>query len=294
MSDNISAALVKELRERTGAGIMECKRALVDAQGDIEKAIEIMRKSGQAKANKKAGRTAAEGVALILVSEDQKEGIALEINCETDFVARDTHFVEFAELTAKTALSSKAQDLDTLLSTKLGNGETIDETRHALVAKIGENIQVRRYIRKKSSHKLIGYVHGSRIAALVELEGGNDALGKDIAMHIIASNPMVINPSEVPAELLDKEKEIYTAEAQSSGKPANIIQKMTEGRINKFLAEVSLVGQPFVKDPDKTVGALLKEAHANVHGFIRIAVGEGIEKKVEDFAEAVMKQVEGS
>lgn len=291
---NISASLVKELRERTGAGMMECKRALVENKGDIEAAIDAMRKSGQAKADKKAGRTTAEGIVIALVSNDKKDAILLEVNCETDFVARDSNFIQFAQTTAQKALSSHASTLESVLNLKLENGETVDEARHALVAKIGENIQVRRYVYKKSSHQLMSYVHGNRIAALVDIEGGNNDLGKDIAMQVIASNPSVVKPSDVPQDIIEKEKEIFSAQAKSSGKPENIIQKMTEGRINKFLDEISLIGQPFIKNPDETVGKLLANAKANVHGFVRMAVGEGIEKEKSNFAEEVMAQVKGS
>jgi elongation factor Ts len=290
----ISASLVKTLRERTNAGMMECKRALEENSGDIEKAIEAMRKSGQAKADKKVGRITAEGIILALISTDQKHGIILEINCETDFVARDTNFLSFAKSIAEKTLSSKENTIEGILNLRLESGESVDEARRSLVSKIGENIQIRRFIRKDSSHTLTSYVHGGRIGALVEIEGGDANLAKDIAMHIVASNPLVINPTEVSQEIIANEKEIFSAQALSSGKPANIIEKMIEGRIKKFLDEISLMGQPFVKNPDETVGKLLENNKAKVYSFVRFAVGEGVEKKTENFAEEVMAQVRGS
>jgi len=294
MTTVISASLVKDLRERTGAGMMECKRALQESHGDIEKAIEAMRKSGQAKADKKSDRVTAEGIIVIRISDDLKRAIMVEINSETDFVSRDTHFLNFANLVADTAIANNVENLESLLSASINN-ETIDETRKHLVAKIGENIQVRRFAALKSnSHIIGGYVHGGRIGALVELEGGDATLGKDIAMHIVANNPLVILPTQVSENLINSEKEIFSAQAATSGKPANIIEKMVEGRIKKYLDEVSLVGQPYVKDPDSTVGKILESHKAKAHHFVRFKVGEGIEKKTENFAEEVMAQVRGS
>jgi len=290
----ISAALVKELRERTSAGMMECKRALQENMGDIEKAIKYMREKGQAKADKKADRIAAEGTIVILISSDQKQGVLMEINCETDFVGRDSHFINFAQAAAQKILSANIHTLEDALNLKLDSGETIDEMRRDLVSKLGENIQIRRFVNKTSKHQLISYVHGGRIGALVELEGGDANLGKDIAMHIVASHPLVINPQDVPQEVIQTEKDIFSAQALASGKPANIVEKMIEGRIKKYVDEISLLGQPFVKNPDQSVGNLLDQHKAKVHSFTRYAVGEGIEKKVEDFAEAVMAQVRGS
>lgn len=291
---NISAALVKELRERTGAGMMECKRALQENNGNIDQAIEAMRKSGQAKADKKSDRITAEGVIMIRISDDLKRAVMLEINSETDFVSRDTNFLNFANTVADLAISQNIQNLDNLLSAKI-NDETVDETRKHLVAKIGENIQVRRFTALNSANYLIGgYVHGGRIGALVELEGGDATLGKDIAMHIVANNPLVVLPAQVSQDLISKEKEIFSAQAATSGKPANIIEKMVDGRIKKYLDEVSLVGQMYVKDPDSTVGKILDAQKAKVHQFTRFAVGEGVEKKTENFAEEVMAQVRGS
>lgn len=290
----ISASLVKELRERTNAGMMDCKQALTESNGDIDAAAEALRKKGQAKADKKSDRTAAEGVIVIRISDDLKTAIMLEANCETDFVARDANFLNFANQVADVAIAKNITTLDTLLSASLGN-ETVDETRKHLVAKIGENIQVRRFAALTSANHIVGgYVHGGRIGALIELEGGDQTLAKDIAMHIVANNPLVISPSQVSQELIAKEKEIFSAQAASSGKPANIIEKMVEGRIKKYLDEISLEGQSYLKDPDSTVGKVLSSHNAKVHHFTRFAVGEGIEKKTENFAEEVMAQVRGS
>ena len=293
----ISAALVKELRERTGAGMMECKAALVEANGDIEAAIEAMRKSGQAKAAKKSGRTAAEGVVMIQIADDGKRGVMVEINCETDFVAKDSNFLAFAEAVAATALASAAQDAESLAAQPLTSDAamTVDAAREALIAKIGENIQVRRLVRFDGAEgALHSYRHGVRIGVVVELVGGDEALGRDIAMHIAASNPMCVSAEQVPAATLDKEREIFKAQALDSGKPEAIVEKMIEGRVRKFLEEVTLLGQPFVKNPDQTVAQLLKQAGAEVRRFTRLEVGEGIEKKVENFAEEVMAQVRGN
>ncbi|MTW19961.1 translation elongation factor Ts [Allochromatium palmeri] len=293
----ITAALVKELRERTGAGMMECKAALVEANGDIEAAIEAMRKSGQAKAAKKSGRTAAEGVIMIEIADDGKNGVMVEINCETDFVAKDSNFLAFAEAVTATALSSGVTDVESLATQPLAgdSATTVDGAREALVAKIGENIQVRRLQRFDSAEgQLYSYLHGVRIGVVVELAGGDVTLGRDIAMHVAASNPMCVNADQVPAATLDKEREIFKAQALDSGKPEAIVEKMIEGRMRKYLEEVTLLGQPFVKNPDQTVAQLLKQAGAEVHRFARLEVGEGIEKKVENFAEEVMAQVRGN
>ncbi|ADC62967.1 translation elongation factor Ts [Allochromatium vinosum] len=291
----ITAALVKELRERTGAGMMECKAALVEANGDIEAAIEAMRKSGQAKAAKKSGRTAAEGVVMIQITDDGKQGVMVEINCETDFVAKDSNFLEFAEAVTAAALSGGVADAESLAGQTLADGSTVDAAREALIAKIGENIQVRRLQRFDGTEgALHSYRHGVRIGVVVELVGGDETLGRDIAMHIAASNPLCMNADQVPAETLDKEREIFKAQALDSGKPEAIVEKMIEGRMRKFLEEVTLLGQPFVKNPDQTVAQLLKQAGAEVRRFTRLEVGEGIEKKVENFAEEVMAQVRGN
>ena len=293
----ITAAMVKELRERTGAGMMECKKALVEAEGDIEAAIEAMRKSGQAKAAKKAGRIAAEGVVMIEIAPGAKNGVLVEINCETDFVAKDENFASFAAAVARTALSPQATDAAALSEMPLADDPamTVNGAREALIAKIGENVQVRRLVRFDGvAGTLHSYRHGQRIGVIVDLVEGDETLGRDIAMHVAASNPLCVSADEVPAETLEKEREIFRAQALDSGKPANIVEKMIEGRVRKFLEEVTLLGQAFVKDPEITVEKLLKQAGAQVRRFARIEVGEGVEKRNENFAEEVMAQVRGS
>lgn len=292
----ITASLVKELRERTGSGMMECKKALTETDGDIEAAIELMRKSGQAKAAKKAGRTAAEGLIVIKTSADGKQAAMVEVNCETDFVAKDDNFTSFADAVAERALTSAATDVEALLNEPLHEGEetTINTAREALIAKIGENMNVRRFTRfATESGQLASYSHGIRIGVVVELEGGDETLGKDVAMHVAATNPLCVSAEDVPAETLDKEREIFKAQALESGKPENIVEKMVDGRIRKYLSEITLLGQAFVKNPDLTVEKLLAETGARVVRFQRFEVGEGIEKKVENFAEEVMAQVRG-
>jgi len=291
----ISAGMVKELRERTGAGMMECKKALTETDGDIDAAAELMRKTGLAKADKKSDRTAAEGVIAIAVSGDGKLSAIVEVNCETDFVSKGDEFKNFAESVAQAALVSQPKDLDALLACTLGSdGNSVNHYRQAMVAKIGENIQVRRVNAGKTAGQFITYLHGSRIGVLVEMEGGSLDLGKDIAMHIAASRPVCISEEQVPAEQVAKEKEIFIAQAQESGKPAEIIEKMVMGRIKKYLAEVTLLGQPFVKDPDQTVEKLLQANKAKVVNFTRYEVGEGIEKKQENFLDEVMAQIKSS
>jgi len=293
----ITAALVKELRERTGAGMMECKKALVETDGDIDAAVEVMRKSGLAKADKKAGRIAAEGKVIIEVSADAKQAAMVEINCETDFVSKGDDFNDFAGAVAKRVLASRPADLAGLMAMPLRDNDaaTLDTTQKELIAKIGENINVRRFAcLEATGGNLAHYLHGTRIGVILELEGGDEALGKDIAMHIAASKPLYINADEVPAEALEKEKEIFSAQAAESGKPAEIVEKMVGGRIKKFVGEITLLGQPFVKDSDITVDKLLKDAGASVKCFHRFEVGEGIEKKAENFAEEVMAQVQGA
>lgn len=291
----ITASLVKELRERTGAGMMECKKALTETDGDIDAAIELMRKSGAAKAEKKAGRTAAEGLIIIKHSDDSKQAVMVEVNCETDFVAKDDNFTTFADAVAERVLATDVADVETLMSQPLHDGEetTIEEARQALVSKIGENMNVRRFVRLPAEGVVSSYRHGVKIGVIVDLVDGDDGLGKDVAMHIAATNPMCVSEQQVPQEAIDKEKEIFVAQAKESGKPDNIIEKMVTGRLKKYLAEITLVGQPFVKDPDQTVGKLLASANASVAGFTRFEVGEGIEKKQEDFAAEVMAQVKG-
>lgn len=287
----ITAAQVKELRERTGAGMMECKKALTETGGDLEAAVEAMRKSGMAKADKKAGRVAAEG-RVEIVSEGN-QAVLVEINCETDFVGNDDNFRAFAAQCAKVALSSGASDVEGLMAESV-DGQTLEEHRTQLIAKVGENVQVRRFDRLQAEDSLGFYQHGARIGVLVGLKGGDEALAKDVAMHIAASKPVCVDESGVPQDLLDKERAIFKAQAEESGKPENIIEKMIEGRIRKYLGEITLVGQPFVKDPDQTVGQLLESKGASVTGFLRYEVGEGIEKKKENFAEEVMAQARGA
>jgi elongation factor Ts len=293
----ITAAQVKELRERTGSGMMECKKALVDAGGDMEAAIETLRKTGLAKADKKAGRIAAEGLVVIEISDDQKTAAIVEVNCETDFVAKKEDFQEFASAIAKRVLADDPADIDALLAMPLRDGDatSIEDARKALIATIGENISVRRFVRVESSGELSSYRHGVRIGVLVDLDGGDAALGKDLAMHIAAHDPrpVCISEEQVPAEMIEKEREIFTAQARESGKPDNIIEKMIDGRIRKYLSEVTLLGQSFVKDPDQTVSKLLQAANATVLRFERMELGEGIEKKSENFADEVMAQVKG-
>jgi len=282
----ITAALVKELRERTGSGMMECKRALQETGGDIETAVDLMRKAGQAKADKKASRIAAEG--LIVVRQASSAVAMVEINCETDFVTKNDDFRAFAGAVAGVALESGSADLDALLATNMANGQGVEQNRRDCIAKIGENISVRRFARLATTSGVLGaYLHGTRIGVLVELEGGDTDLAKDIAMHVAASRPLCVSASEVPAEFLAREKDIFTAQAAASGKPANIIDKMVEGRLRKYLEEVTLLGQPFIKDPDQIVEKLLQSRQAKVLRFERFELGEGIEKKSDNFAAEV-------
>jgi elongation factor Ts len=273
---------------------MECKKALTETGGDIEAAIEHMRKTGLAKADKKAGRTAAEGLIVIKASDDGKRVAMVEVNCETDFVAKGDDFINFANDVAQLALDQQPADIEALLATPMSGGASVADTTKTLIAKIGENMAVRRFVTKATDDGVLGtYLHGSRIGVLVELKGGDATLAKDIAMHVAASRPTCVDESQVPAEMIEKEKEIFAAQAAESGKPAEIVEKMVDGRIKKFLKEVTLLGQPFVKDPDQTVAQLVKSAGASVVSFERLEVGEGIEKKTENFAEEVMAQVKG-
>lgn len=290
----ISASLVMELRERTGAGMMECKKFLVATEGDIEKAIIEMRKAGQAKADKKADRVAAEGVIFITKSTDNKYAIMLEVNSETDFVARDSNFMTFAEQAAKAALDSKVTTVEQLANISItGTDQTVEQARQALISKIGENIKLRR-IEILTTDGVIGtYVHSNRIGVFVALQGGDENLAKDIAMHIAASKPTFVNREDVSAEAIANEREIFLAQAKDSDKPQEIIEKMVDGRISKFLDEVSLTGQAFIKDPSIKVGKLLEQKKAKVVSFKRLEVGEGIEKKEDNFVEEVMAQVRG-
>lgn len=287
----VTAVMVKELRDRTGLGMMECKKALVAAEGDIERAIDDLRKSGHAKAAKKADRTAAEGAVGLAVSSDGKTAIMVEVNSETDFVARDDNFLNFVNAVANAVLAAGETDVAKIAELPTAEGATVETARQALVQKIGENIQVRRASLLTAEGAIGAYIHGGKIGVLVALKGGDEALGKDVAMHVAASGPMVVSGDQVSPEVLEKEKEIIRAQPDMAGKPAEIVEKMLGGRISKFLKEVSLVDQPFVKNPDVTVGQLVKEAGAEVSGFIRLVVGEGIEREEVDFAAEVMAQV---
>jgi len=294
----VTAEAVKALRERTGAGMMECKRALVEADGDLEAAAEAMRKAGLAKADKKAGRIAAEGVIAIERSADGRSAAIVEVNSETDFVAREKDFQAFAADVAKLALAAQPADLATLLEAKLPSGQTVEEARRALIARIGENIGVRRFEVVTSSAPLSTYLHGSRIGTIVAVEGGEATLGHDLAMHVAAINPQYLSPADVPAEQVEKEREIILAQAANDpklqGKPKDVLVKASEGKLRKFLGEITLLGQPFVKDDKQTVEQVLKQASASVRRFVRYEVGAGIEKKQENFAEEVMAQVRGA
>ncbi len=291
----ITAAQVKELRERTGAGMMECKKALVETDSDIEKAIEHLRKSGQAKADKKADRTAAEGRIVVVVSKEGTTAAMVEVNCETDFVASDDNFTRFVDAVAQRVVSSRPGDVNALAELALSDGETptVEAARKGLIAKIGENVSVRRFHLIEDAPRLGIYLHGIRIGVVVSMDGGTDALARDIAMHVAASRPLCVSEDEVPAGTLAKEKDIYAAQAAESGKPAEIVEKMVQGRIKKYLKEVTLLGQPFIKDSDTTVEKLLDQAGARVKGFVRFEVGEGIEKKADNFVDEVMSQVRG-
>jgi elongation factor Ts len=291
---NITAEAVKQLRERTGAGMMECKKALVETKGDLEAATELMRKQGLAKADKRAARVAAEGVIVIERAHDGHSAAMVEVNCETDFVAREQDFRAFAREVALCVLAARPNSLAALLGARLPGGETVDERRRALVAKIGENIGVRRFTLLAAPTHLGAYVHGTRIGALVALQGGRAELAHDLAMHVAASSPKYLTTGDVPAEVVAKEREMLTEQAQGTGKPAEIVAKMVEGRLRKSLGEMTLAGQPFVKDPEITVEKLLKGAQASVTAFDRFEVGAGIEKKQGDFVAEVMAQVQGS
>jgi len=288
----VTAAMVKELRERTGAGMMECKKALVETGGDMDSAVEFLRKSGLAQADKKASRVAAEGKIALAVSDDASEAVMVEVNCETDFVSKDDGFMAFAEAVARNALAESPADVEALMQTKI-DGATVEEARQALVSKIGENIQVRRFVRLSSDGSLGAYVHGGRIGVLVDLSGGDEQMARDLAMHVAAMNPEFVSADDVPADVMAREKDILIAQAEGSGKPPEIVEKMVEGRLRKHLAGITLLGQPFVKDSELSVEKLLQQSGARVNGFSRLAVGEGIEKKQENFADEVMQQVTG-
>ena len=288
----ITAALVKELRERTGSGMMDCKKALTETSGDIEAAIDLMRASGAAKAAKKAGRIAAEGLVSFKLSADGKSGSIIEINSETDFVSKSDDFINFVADLNDLALEAKSVDIEAFNTQKLSDGRDIETAREDIVGKIGENVSVRRTAFLEGS-TVAGYQHGERIGVLVSLEGGDASLAKDIAMHIAASKPECISEAELSSDLIEREKAVFTEQARESGKPDEIIEKMIVGRMKKFINEVCLVGQPFVKDPETTVGKLLKDKGASITTFVRYEVGEGIEKAVDNFVEEVMAQAKG-
>ncbi|MXS85098.1 elongation factor Ts [Nitrosomonas sp. HPC101] len=290
----ITASMVKELRELTGLGMMECKKALSEADGDMKAAEDLLRIRSGAKASKAAGRIAAEGVISGFVTADGKRGGIVEVNCETDFVAKNEDFIHFASNLAKLLVNQNPPDTASLAEMPLADGETVESVRKALIMKLGENISIRRGMSYQAKGRLAMYLHGSRIGVMVDYSGGDEALGKDLAMHIAASKPVCVSSVQVPADLLERERQIFAAQAAESGKPANIIEKMVEGRIAKYLAEVTLLGQPFVKDPEQTVEKLLKAQSAEVSSFALYVVGEGIEKKSDDFVAEVMAQVNQS
>ena len=289
----ITAALVKELRERTGAGMMDCKKALMETSADLEAAIDLMRASGAAKAAKKSGRVASEGLVNLTVSDDNKNAVILEVNSETDFVTKGSAFIDFVGALGILALKNKPESLEAFLSQTLDSGETVDEARQGIIAKIGENISVRRLQIVTTENGVLGaYKHGERIAVLAVLSGTDGELAKDIAMHIAASKPECVSEDQLSSELVEREKAIFIEQAKESGKPDNIIEKMIVGRMKKFVNEVTLYGQAFVKDPDTTVGSLVKSKGAEVESFIRYEVGEGMEKKEDNFVEEVMAQAQ--
>ena len=289
---SISASMVKELRERTGAGMMECKKALVDSDGNLDSAIELLRTTGQAKAEKKAKRIAAEG--RIIIKSDTEHTVILEINSETDFVANDSNFINYAESVAVAILENDIVDLESLSKIDLTTGTNVEMARTQLISKIGENISIRRFDKIKQCDNMGIYTHGARIGVVVSLTGGDEVISKDVAMHIAASNPICINNEGVPEELVSREERIFQEQAASSGKPPEIIDKMIQGRMKKFFKEVTLLGQPFIKNPDMSVNELLKESKAEIISFKRYEVGEGIEKKEENFADEVMAQIKGN
>ena len=290
----ITASMVKELRERTGAGMMDCKKALSETDGDMEAAIDLMRASGAAKAAKKSGRVAAEGLVSVSISDDNQTATILEVNSETDFVAKGDEFINYVNTLSALALKTEPADIDAFMTQTLDNGDSLEKSREDIVAKIGENISIRRVQTVKTDNGVLGaYKHGDKIAVVVSLEGGDETLAKDVAMHIAASKPECISEADVSEETLEREKAIFIEQARESGKPDNIIEKMITGRMKKFVGEITLHGQPFVKDPDVTVGKLLANNSASVAAFVRFEVGEGIEKKEENFADEVMAQING-
>ena len=288
---DITAGMVKELREITGLGMMECKKALTETGGDMKAAEDLLRVKSGAKASKAASRIAADGMIGAYIAPDAKSGALVGVNCETDFVAKNEDFINFARDLARLATTKGLPDTEALASATFGTGESVDEFRKALVMKLGENISVRRLVRYAAQGRLSSYLHGAKIGVMIDYSGGDESLGKDLAMHIAASKPICVSRDQVSPELLERERQIYTAQAAESGKSGDIAAKMVEGRIAKYLAEVTLLGQPFVKDPDQTVEKLLAAKSAKVHGFTLFVLGEGIEKKSGDFAAEVMAQV---
>ncbi len=291
---DITASMVKELRELTGLGMMDCKKALMETSGDIKAAEDLLRIKSGAKANKAAGRIAAEGVVGAYITPDGKSGALVEVNCETDFVAKNDDLINFAKSLAELVVVKNIADVTALIDSSLPCGETVEASRKALVMKLGENITVRRCAAHVTQGRLVSYLHGTKIGVIVDCTGGDEVLGKDLAMHIAASKPVCVSKEQVSADLLARERQIFSAQAAESGKPANIIEKMVEGRVAKYLAEVTLLGQPFVKDTDQTVEKLLATKSASVNGFSMFVVGEGIEKKVDNFADEVMAQLNQS
>jgi elongation factor Ts len=291
----ITAQMVKELREMTGLGMMECKKALTETGGDMKAAEDLLRIKSGAKASKAAGRTAAEGMVAAHIARDGRSGALVEVNCETDFVARNEDFISFARSLAELLTTESVANNEALANARLASGESVEEFRKALVMRLGENISIRRFVRHQVADsqdgRLASYLHGAKIGVMVDYTGGDQALGKDLAMHIAASKPVCVSSEQVSPELLERERQIYTAQAAESGKPADIVARMVDGRIAKYLAEITLLGQPFVKNPDQTVKQLLAEKSARVNGFTLYIVGEGIEKKSGDFAAEVMAQV---
>ena len=292
----ITAAMVKTLRERTGAGMMECKKALAESGGDMEAAVEALRKKGAAKADQKSGRTTTEGAISGIVTTDGTSGVLVEINCETDFVAKDENFKGFGQKVAETILAENPESVDALTKLKIsGSQQTVDEARIELFSKVGENLSIRRFTRLDAGPdaRISAYLHGSRIGVLVHSQGGRSDLGRDLAMHVAASRPLCVSRDDVPEDILSKEREIYMAQAADSDKPQNIVEKIVEGRLQKFLNEVTLLGQPYVKDPDQSVHKLLTTENAQVIEFVRFEVGEGLDKKEDDFVAEVMAQAKG-
>lgn len=289
---DVTANMVKELRELTGLGMMECKKALTETNGDMKAAEDLLRIKSGAKASKAAGRIAAEGVIGAYISADGKQGALVEVNCETDFVAKNDDFISFAKNLAELIATKNLTDISALNDASLPQGETVEAIRKALVMKLGENISIRRCGRHATQNRLASYLHGTKIGVMIDYEGGDETLGKDLAMHIAASKPICVSKEQVSSELLEHERQIFTAQAAESGKPANIIEKMVDGRIAKYLAEITLLGQPFVKDPEQTIDKLLAQKQARVNSFTMFVVGEGIEKKSENFAEEVKAQME--